>query len=355
MARVYTPSTEPFDPAKVSPSRVNSLLQCGVAFEKKYIQHIPEARSGSAALFGSVMHEALEHWCVNRSSDLLTLVRGAWLKVTEGTSVNDFIGAYQALSVKAIRTEHEIREARPEIVKPRMTKDWKTSHVAKEIDKLMVTWLPRLAAESPWRFNDKPNKAGFVEAELPALYDESLVLARRYQARWGHLPQALYSEFAFDVKWNNFLLNGYIDAIEPVNDSKGKLAAILITDYKTYRKEPAEAKDWRQACIYDVSVRELLARGDLTLPDVPLFVCFDYVRLCKDVPQPRKIWRITEADHKRLLSELTNYTKMVTQEIFLPAEKNRNPDFCPYPDDCCLKKQDAIEVDPAILDVGRPT
>ncbi len=63
---------------------------------------------------------------------------------------------------------------------------------------------------------------------------------------------------------------------------------------------------------------------------------------------------MTDADHARLRRELDGYSKMVKQEIFMPAEKNRNPDFCPYPDDCCLQKQDAVEVDPAILDVNRP-
>jgi hypothetical protein len=341
---------QPFDPVRVSASRVNALLACGLAFERKYIQGQPEERSGPAALFGSAMHEALEHWCVNRSSDLATHVKSAWLKVTEGDPARQYLGAYQALSVQAIKVEEQIREDRPEIKKVRATKDWKESDVYKKIMQLGSVYAERLEQDSKWRFKKWD--------ELPALYDESLQLAERYQGRWRHLPNAMFGELPFDVRWKDWILVGYIDAIEPVLDADGALIAVSITDYKSYAQEPAIAKDWRQLVMYDIAVRELKQRGLLDLPDVPIYVCLDYLRL---TPKPfdeepfesRKMWRITNGDYVKLYRELTHYTAIVRDGLFLPAEKSRNKDFCPFPESCCLTHMAAEPIDSSILDVRR--
>lgn len=45
-----------FDPRRISPSRVNALVSCGIAFRMKYVEGLPEEVSGSSALFGSVIH-----------------------------------------------------------------------------------------------------------------------------------------------------------------------------------------------------------------------------------------------------------------------------------------------------------
>lgn len=347
-------ASEPFNPVKVSPSRVNALLSCGKAFEMKYIQHLPEQQSGAAALFGSVVHEALEHWCVNRDAPLVPLMRSAWLKVTEGTVVRDFIGAYQALSVKAIKEEARIRAARPDIKVVRMTKDWKTSAIAKSINSLLDQWGPKLAADSPWKFREP--KLG-SPPELPSLYDESLIAAKRYEARWRHLPPAFYAEFGFDVKWEGFILNGYIDAIEPIVSAAGELEALAVLDYKTYAKEPAAQKDWRQTAMYDVAIGVMCEAGTLELPDVPLFVGVDYFRLTPrpgEIFESRRLWEITQQDRERLLAELTNYKAIVEGGHFMPADKSRNVDWCPYPEACCLTTAPAIPVDPGLFDQRRP-
>jgi hypothetical protein len=31
------------------------------------------------------------------------------------------------------------------------------------------------------------------------------------------------------------------------------------------------------------------------------------------------------------------YRKGVDAEVFLPASKNQNPDFCPFPENCCMR------------------
>ena len=325
-----------FSPYKVSPSRVNSYLSCGVAFKMKYIEGIPEQMSGSSALFGSVMHEALEKWALNRQQDLVPLMASAWLSVTEGTSVNDFIGAYQAVAVEVMQAEKQaaldfVMKNGRETKAVRMTSSFKQSAAAKmELD-LLASWLPRLEAESPWRFTERD--------PLPALYGESLKLAKSYAEKYRHLPAAIVTELGFDVEWRGFILNGYIDAIEPIyDDETDEMTGIGILDYKTYAREPAPMKDWRQMVMYDVAMRALPDRDVLPAwlsesirEGIDILVGCDYTRLGE-----RKFWRITEKDHEDLHNELTMYTSGVKAGVFLSAEKNRNPDFCPYPENCCL-------------------
>lgn len=328
-AALQPPERDTFNPLQVSPSRLNSLVSCGIAFKMRYIDGLPEERSGSAALFGSVMHAALEKWALNRSQDLHQLVLDAWASETEGTSVNEFLALYRALSTEAIKVEHSIKARRPDIKVVRMTKDWKTSPIAGQINALIAKWLPRLEKESPWRFNDRD--------PLPSLYDESRVLAKRYEAKWKHLPPAIHTEMAFNEPYEGFTIKGYIDAIETlVHPETGELQGIGILDYKTYRHEPPEYKDWRQVVMYDVAIRSLVDRGALTLPhdisQVPLYIGIDYVRLLE-----RSWWQAEEADYTRLKRELESYRSIVEAGAFLPAEKGRNPDFCDYPGQCCLR------------------
>lgn len=341
----FKPSTDPFDPLKLSPSRMNALAMCGIAFAMKYIKKLPEEKNNSSALFGQVVHEALENWAPNRSADLLTLMRSAWLTTTHGTVVQDFLAKYQALSVTAIKKEHAIREswaaAGKESKAPRMTKEWKESDIARKITALLIEWMPRLNRDSPWRFKERD--------QLPSLYDESLVLAKRYEARWKHLPPALYTEFAFDLQWRGYRLNGYIDAVETLlHPTTGELQAIGIVDYKTYSKEPSEQKDYRQLVMYDIAIRDLVERGQIVLPasldDVPLYVGLDYVRW-RDTweksdgsPHPsRCFFEMGEKDWDRLEREAKAYAALCKAKAYLPANKSVNPDFCPYPSMCCLR------------------
>lgn len=320
---------EPFDVMKVSPSRLNAYVSCGVAFKYRYIDRIPEQKSGSAALFGNVVHKALESWALNRESSLLTLMRAAWLSCTEGDVVNDFVGAYSALSGQAIRQEHQIRLAWADKGKeskaPRMTKEWKESDVARKIARLWHEWAHRMG-ESRWRFSDRDPITG--------LYDESLVLAKRYEAANQGRPNARYTELSFDVKWHGFLLNGYVDAIEPQIAPAGDFLGYDVTDYKTYRQESSDAKDWRQGVFYHVALHGLVQRGEMDLDLAGMRVAFDYPRLLD-----RKFYRFGQADFAQLLRELEMYRRGVESEVFLPAEKGRNPDYCDYPDNCCLNNR----------------
>lgn len=327
-----------FDPKKVSPSRVNTLAECGVAFRMKYLEKVPEQVCGSAALFGSVVHAALEKWAVQRDQPLLPLMRSAWITVTEGTVVKDFLAEYSKVSVEAIKQEHAIREAwrakGKESRAPRMTKEWKESSVAKKINRLLAVWIPKLNAGSPWRFTERDPLAG--------LYDESLVLAKRYEARWKHLPPALHTEFAFDEMWRGFRLTGYIDSIEPLVSPEGELQGIGVLDYKTYKREPSEHKDWRQLVMYDLAFRSLVERGVLPIPfdleTTPVLVGIDHVRWTDSWELPaRRFWRMSDADADRLERELDAYAATVEGRHFLPAAKSTNPDFCNYGDLCCLR------------------
>lgn len=324
-----------FDSRHISPSRMNALVSCGVAFKLKYVDRLPEEASGSAALFGSVVHGALEYWTPDRSQALLPLMRQAWKDViaeAQAPALNVFIEEYKDLSIQAIRKEHSIREAwaaRGKVSKsPRMTKEWKESSVARDIDRLVSKHAAKVNADSPWRFNEF--------GTLPGLYDESLVLAKRYEAKWKHLPNSIFTEFGFEVPFRGFTLRGYIDVIEEVTDKKTGQRYLGVTDYKTYAREAPEQKDWRQKCIYAVAVNYLIGEGQIVLPaevaGLELLMGVDYVRMME-----RSFARFGRADFDRLERELTNYAVMVDNGVYLPAEKNRNPDFCPFPSQCCLR------------------
>lgn len=339
-----------FDPKKVSPSRVNSLTECGIAFEMKYLKQLPEEVVGSAALRGSVVHAALEKWSLNRQQDLLPLMRQAWLDVTkEAPVVADFLGQYQAISHEVLWAEHDAREkweADPrnkgkKSAAPRMTKHFKESDACKKLNRLLAVWIPKLNAGSPWRFHERD--------PLPSIYDQTLVLAKRYQARWGHLPPSLHTEFAFDVEWRGFRLTGFIDAIDPLIDREtGDLIGIGVLDYKTYQRAPAEHKDWRQLVMYDVAVASMRERGVLPLPEwvgeSDVRVGIDYCYWSEawkdedgnDFPS-RRFWQITAEDHDALERELQAYSATVEGRHFLPAAKSTNPDYCNYGALCCLR------------------
>lgn len=320
-----------FNPHKISPSRVNKYLGCGEAFRRYYIDKEEPGIIGSAALFGTVVHGALEKWSLNRNQDLVTLMGQAWLDVTAGTAVAGFIGQYQALSIEAMKKEKEIRDAwadRGKVSKaPRMTKDWKESKVAKDIGKLLGSWHVRLNTDSPWRFTESD--------PLPSLYDESLILGKKYAAKWRHLPSSLHTEFGFNVEWEGFLLNGFIDCIDPVLTDDGELTGYEVVDYKTYKAEPPGAKDWRQGVIYDVAFEALCRSGALPFdPELPFWVVFDYPRLLL-----RRDYSFGPEDREVLLRDLRMYRDGVSAGVFLPAAKNQNPDFCDYGSTgtCCIQ------------------
>lgn len=325
---------EPFDPAFISPSRVGALAACGIAFKMHYVDRLPEETSGTAALFGLVMHSALEHWGVDRSQSLTTLVRQAWDRTTQDTPVQAFVRAYAPLSVEAQATKQRIVDKRAadgiETKVVTMTKAWKESSIARQVEQFTSSWLPKLE-RSPWRFTERD--------PLTGLYDETLQLAPKYETRWRHLRPVLFAEQKFHFEWRGFVLRGVIDAIEPLYDrTTDELLGLGLTDYKTYVKDPADLKDWRQLAIYRIALAELLLSGQIELPSwfilgqTPVYFGLDYVRLGY-----RDYKRLGPADTERLERELRNYRAIVEQELWMPAEKGRNPDFCGYPSRCCLR------------------
>ena len=203
--------------------------------------------------------------------------------------------------------------------------------------------------DSPWQFKEND--------PLTGLYNESLILARRYQHRMGSLPNSWHAEFGFSVEWRGFVLKGFIDSLEPIIDSDATIVGFGVVDYKTYRAAPSPQKDWRQRVFYDVAVREMLKDGRLDhLPlaakMLPLYVGMDYIRWQESWLEeaqekygykcgPRVWTAVTDADRDTLESELNMYLKGVSAGVFLPADKGRNVDFCGYPSDCCLRTKGA--------------
>lgn len=333
-----------FDPRQVSASRVQALTQCGVAFRYRYIDGLPGEVSGSAALKGKVIHDALEWWAPDRTQELPPLIEAAWEHNGEGNAIGAFLREYRPLSTAAIKLQHEIQQRRPEIKAPRMTGDWKKSEVARDINRLLARWIPKLEADSPYRFSQYD--------PLPQLYDDTRQLAHRYQARAREWPNTFHTEFEFNVEWRGWMLTGYIDTIEPVVDKVTGELFLGVGDYKSYAKPPVALKDYRQFVMYDVVVRSMIADGRLPfdlskysgLLSFADYVCWTdkWVVPAGDPragePFPaRRFWRFGEEDYDRLERELKTYSRMVEAEDFLPAEKGRNPDFCDYPSQCCLR------------------
>lgn len=317
------------DPYAVSPNRLNAYVTCGVAFRARYVDGIPPVATGAATLFGTVIHLALEKWGLNRSQDLPALVESAWLEATQGTSVRSFIGEYAELSRAARALIEEIRVARPDVKKPRLTSDFKDSDVARRTAALLASRLDSLNEGSPWRFAKS--------SPLPALYDESLTLAESYAERYRHLPAVLVTEFAFEVPFGRWRLRGHIDAIEPTIDRSTGELYLGILDYKTYAAEPPEQKDWHQLVIYRWAVRSMLREGQLPVPPqyaaAPILVGIDYVRLGY-----RRYWDVDAGSNfLRLRRELSDYSAGVIESRYLPASKHANPDFCDLGDACCLR------------------
>lgn len=342
-------SVAEFDPTRISASRVNKLAECGVAFRMKYLENVPETVFSSFALNGSVIHRALENWAVDRTEPLFGLMQDAWISETEQAPVvHEFLNAYRRISSDVIRAEAAAREAYEANPRnagkksqaPRMTKHFKDSDACKALNALLREWVPKLNEGSPWRFTERD--------PLPQFYDDSLVLAKRYEAQWKHLPRSLYQEFEFTEPWRGFTLNGYIDTIELLLDRVTfEVVGVGVFDYKTYRQQPAEHKDYRQLVIYDAAVRSLVDRGALVLPvnldEVPLYVGIDYVRFAgvevdwlTPAGSSRRLWKIEAADHDRLERELHAYANTVEARNFLPADKGQKADFCDYGPLCCL-------------------
>lgn len=313
------------DPIRVSPSRIGTYADCGFQFHLKYIEGVKPEKSGSAALFGKVMHAAREVWCLDREQKMVPLTEQAWVDVCkDDPAILGFVREYQGLSKKAIRLEHKIRTERPEIKAVRMTRDWKQSDLAKQIDRLNDKWLPALE-NATYRFQERD--------PLPGLYDESLVLARRYEEANRDLPNAYATEVAFEFEWHGFLLNGYIDEIRPTLDpDTGEQNGVGVVDAKTYRNDPVHTgKDWRQLTFYDLALRHLYYTGGLDVPldKFPIYQGIDKMRLGE------WMWfSLGEAEHRRLLFELKQWDRAVRAQIFLPAAKTCNANYCDFSKQC---------------------
>ena len=48
-----------------------------------------------------------------------------------------------------------------------------------------------------------------------------------------------------------------------------------------------------------------------------------------------------DEDHDRLEAELQMYRTGTEGGVFLPAPTGTNPDFCDYPENCCLRNTSA--------------
>ena len=172
----------------------------------RYVDGVPSEEIGGAALYGSVIHDALQHWALNRSQNLSLILESSWLRVTSGDEAGEAITQLLPLIGRAKKLSQQIvadrASAGTETKNVRATKAWKDSGVAQEL-----AGLDKLE-ESKWRFaKNKP---------LPVLYADSLNWAEEYEPANNDLPTALQTEFRFNVPFRGFDLHGMVDAIRPV-------------------------------------------------------------------------------------------------------------------------------------------
>jgi hypothetical protein len=334
---VSSPSSG-LDPRRLSHARLDSYLRCGKAFEAHYVKRVPREVQSGAALFGTIMHKGLEKWSLNRRQRLVGLVESAWLDKANGDGVLGFVREYAPVARRTKEVLAEIMERRPDVVAPRRTKDFKEHPVSKEAHLLYRDWLPKLNASSSYRFA--------INDPLPALYDESLLLAARYEARMRHLPQSLVTEFAFEVEWQGYMLSGYIDTVEPLVDRPtGEVVGLAVVDYKCGEPRPV-MKHYRQLAFYEIAVTDLVARGSLAIPDsvrdLPIYPGIDWVRWeepngDKEGIRKREFLRFGPQDRRRIREELEAYSRGVEAKVFLPAHSRADAIYCEYGESCCLR------------------
>lgn len=330
--------TEPFNIHSISPSRLNNFFECGVAFKKEYIELLPFERSGSAALFGTVLHAALEKWSLDREHSLVNLVAGCWQEELEGTPLKHFLEEYRPLSIKARKLEKDICQRRPDIKAPRMTRDWKQSQVSKDIFRLQQKWSQQLEGSF----------YTFTESDpLPKLFDESLILARKYELRARQWPSSLQTELPFnvplEVDGEEYRFTGYIDSLEfwtEVPEGLPWEPGYVLRDYKSYAREPYPNKDRRQMLTYRMAFEKLVELGFLDLPlsdsrgnKFRITCVLDYPRL-----GDFSTYSFGDAEWTDLVTDVALYSKAVKAGVFLPAGKSRNPDYCPFPSSCCMTR-----------------
>ena len=317
--------SEALNPRRVSASRIGKYSECGLAYKFAYVDKVPYPASGSAALFGTVLHAAREIWVLDRTLNLRSLVEKAWRDETkDDPSISAFLTEYQPLQARVRERIAQILSDRPDVKQVRSTKDWKESKEKRDVDALTEAWLPRLN-ESRWKFTPSD--------PITKLYDESLSVAARYERRWRHLPPAVSTEAGFEIEWCGFTLVGRIDEVGILLDhATGEMHGYTVEDAKTYREEPHTFRDSRQLVMYDLAVRDLVKRGvlPLDLEKYPLFPVIDLMRLCKKLKYPP----VTPIDAARLKSELEQYERGVLNGVYLPAAKSCRAQFCDWQTVC---------------------
>jgi hypothetical protein len=310
------------DPYLISPSRFAAYAECGVKFRFRYVDEIRSPYRSSRLLYGSVLHRARELWRLDPSLDMTALVAQAWQEQAAlDAPLARFLGAYAALSEQARELEDEILERRPDIVRPRQTKDFLSSPLATEITVLLLDLTKRLEG-SIWQFTKTD--------PLPRLYDESLRWAPRYQQRWAGLQPAYMVEVGFSVAFGEFTLTGRMDEVAEVVTPDGELCNAVV-DAKNYAEDPFAPRFMDQGAIYYLAFLELCRQGRFPEldPARPFRFGVDELRLYR-----YRWFRIGERQVRMLKVALEQYARGVQSEVYLPAAARCSYDLCDFRQTC---------------------
>lgn len=308
----------------ISPSQVATAGRCGWAYAHTYKHRIRPAKQAVPLLTGSVLHRALEKWSLDHDLDFPELVADAWLEeLSDDPGMLRVIRAYQKLSKRSLTLQKEILERRPDIKVVSMTKDFKSSQVAKDLRKFIATnQATLLKADHNWA------KSDFCNA-----YDETILCAQRYQEKYQDSPPAIRTEVQFTIDHEGLILKGVVDYLGLYISDDGEVLGYLILDAKSYGKHPHPLKDFIQLAVYRIAAEQQLPvwLEDVGMPfnpDWPIFVGIDMMKSLEHI-----IYHMTPEQLATATSILRAYDTFREVAPLLPNFK-ADCDRCEWFDDC---------------------
>jgi len=319
----------------ISPTQVATAGKCGWAYEYAYVQRIKPPKTPVPLLTGTVLHRAHEKWALDHSLDMVGLTKQAWLEAfVEEPAMHRVIRAYQKLNDQAVALAAEIRAARPDIKVVHMTRDWKSSKVAKDIAKFQDDF-GRVLEKDQYNWADKD----FCQA-----YSTTIEQAAAYQERYRDTPEALKTEVRYNIAVGELSLLGVIDEVNILLTDEGEVLGYLVSDVKTYTKEPTPLKDWIQLAHYRIAAGELLPLWleELELPhneDWPIYTAVDLLPMLE-----RHVYQYGQ-EQLDLAIKLTATYNAQRDLPKLPDFKS-NCDYCEWREEC-LKRVGLVRLEVA--------
>jgi hypothetical protein len=160
----------------------------------------------------------------------------------------------------------------------------------------------------------------------------TIKVAKGYQEKYRSYPEAMFTELRYEIEYEGMLLHGVIDELNLLINDNGEVLGYLVSDYKTYQKDPEPIKDFIQLCHYRVATGQWLPFWceQLGVPfreDWPIYCAVDLGALLE-----RKVYLFNEKQIA-LGMELTKQYENLRTQPMLPNFKGQC-DWCEWLDEC---------------------